>query len=312
MTKSVLAVIGAVIAAAIVLEVALRGALGMGHPLLVEKDPAVGYMPVPNQDVHRFFRTIEINSFGMRSDEIPRAKPAGEQRILITGDSVTFGTTYVDQRSIFANLIERDLRAQGKPVRVLNVSMSGWAPANELDYLKSRGTFDADLILVVLNTEDLAQPFSPFNPKISGPTRDPRSAISELVRRYALPLVFRSLQPHDAGSSLIADRNAAAIEPQVLGTLQKMQRLASQSGARFGIVFSPSHDPHVGNNRQVWQSLIDVFRDWARKNGIAVVDMTPRYSAYPAADVYYDGLHLRPLGHQLVAKAVEGKFGSEL
>jgi len=261
--------------------------------------------------VHRFFQTIEINSFGMRSDQIARAKPPGERRILITGDSVTFGTTYVDQQLIFPSLIERDLRAQGKPVRVLNASMAGWAPANELNDLKSRGTFNADLILVVLNTEDLAQPFSPFDSKVSGPTRDPHSAISELVRRYALPVVFRSLEQHDPGSSLIPERNAAAIEPQVLAALDGMRRMASRSGARFGIVFSPSHDPAVAKDRQTWRALTDVFRRWAQQNGIAVVDMAPEYAMHSPSDVYYDGLHLRPLGHQLVAQAVEKRFGAE-
>ena len=96
--------IAAVAAALVFLEIALRAILGMGRPLLTEKDPAVGYMAAPNQDVHRFFQTIEINSFGMRSDQIARAKPPRE---------TAAPTTAIGQ---FANRRARDRSARTSPV----------------------------------------------------------------------------------------------------------------------------------------------------------------------------------------------------
>ncbi len=50
--------------------------------------PNIEYELVPNSAD----AGIRINSLGFRSDEIPLKKVAGEFRILVLGDSVTFGT----------------------------------------------------------------------------------------------------------------------------------------------------------------------------------------------------------------------------
>jgi len=43
-------------------EIGLRGVLGLGHPLLMEPNAIYGYMPAPNQELHRFFSHIHINA----------------------------------------------------------------------------------------------------------------------------------------------------------------------------------------------------------------------------------------------------------
>jgi lysophospholipase L1-like esterase len=190
--------------------------------------------------------------------------------------------------------------------------MGGWAPANELAYLKSRGTFEADLILIVLNTEDLVQPFSPFDPKLSGPTSAPVSAVSEFFGRYLLPRVFPGMKVHDPGSSLLASDYATNEETKVLATIDQIRSLAVEHGARFGIVFSPSTDHLIDSNKRAWQGVVEIFRNWAASKNITLIDLTPEYAQHPAADVYLDGVHLRPLGHQLVAKAIEDSIGPSL
>src|ERR1700722_12818774 len=91
-------------------ELTLRFAFGLGRPLLYAADPQVGYLSAPNQDIRRFGATIHINQFGMRSDDlhVPRVEPG--IRLLFIGDSVTFGTTRVDQDKIFTELIKTRMR----------------------------------------------------------------------------------------------------------------------------------------------------------------------------------------------------------
>ncbi len=148
---------------AIALEVGLRTILGLGSPVLYVTDPRFGYFPKGNQHLHRFFVDIDTNRFGMRSDPVSEVKTVGEYRILFVGDSVPFGTTYVDQRDIFVERIGASLKKiRGKLVSALNASSPGWAPSNEFEFIKARGLYDADLVVLVYNTKDLTQPFSPY------------------------------------------------------------------------------------------------------------------------------------------------------
>src|SRR5437868_2879749 len=126
----------------VIIELALRLVLGLGSPVLYRPDPACGYLPAPDQHLTRFFCRNDINSFGMRSPEVRPTKAPGVLRVLFLGDSITYGTTFVDQSQIFTSLLVPRLRAKvGREVEVLNASAGAWAIGNELGYLQSRGTF---------------------------------------------------------------------------------------------------------------------------------------------------------------------------
>ncbi len=151
--------IAAIAAVLLLSEAGLRWGVGLGRSVLYVEDSSAGYVLAPNQSVWRFNAHISTNSFGMRSDPISASKPPGTHRILFVGDSVTFGTTHVDQSEIFTVRI-KNWFAHRQPTEILNASAGGWAPANELGYLKSRGIFGSDLVVLTLNTNDLAQPMA--------------------------------------------------------------------------------------------------------------------------------------------------------
>ncbi len=140
-------------------ELGLRYVLGLGNPLLSEHDAAAGYVIDPDQHVRRFFCNTDINHWSMRSPAVTPVKPAGTYRILLIGDSMTYGSTQIDQKEIFSSLLQAELPARlHTPVEVLNASAGAWAVGNELGYLRSRGTFGADLVVLVVNSGDAAQP----------------------------------------------------------------------------------------------------------------------------------------------------------
>jgi hypothetical protein len=117
----------------------------------------------------------------MRSDEISATKSPWHMRVLFIGDSVTYGTTYIDQSRIFTSLVARKLpKRVGLPVDVVNASAGDWAPAS---FLQSKGTFDANLILIVLNTSGLRQPFANLPQDPGFPTKAPLTAIGETWTR---------------------------------------------------------------------------------------------------------------------------------
>jgi hypothetical protein len=132
----------ALVVLAALLEAMLRFGLGLGNPVLIAEDSACAYILKPDQDVFRFFSHTHVNHFGMRSDEVPALRDPHTLRILFVGDSITYGTSRIDQRQIFPEILHRDLRSiVQRPVEVLNASASSWAIDNELSYVRSRGRF---------------------------------------------------------------------------------------------------------------------------------------------------------------------------
>jgi lysophospholipase L1-like esterase len=292
----------------LVCELGLRTIVGLGHPLLIAPNPTYGYMPAPNQNLKRFFCHIMINSFGMRSEAITRDKPRGVRRILFVGDSVTFGTTYLDQQDIFTTRIQKDLREKALDTQVLNASGNGWAPGNELGFLKAQGTFDADLVVLVVNTNDLVQPFAPFVANVLNPTTDPPTAIGEALTRYILPRIFKGLQAHDAGSGEGDDPPIEEETPKIVSTLAAADQFALSHNAKFAIVFVPSAQAAVKKYQQHWDRGIAMMMEWAKAEHIPVLDMRSSFSENSPDKVYLDGLHLRPLGHQLIEQTFLSRY----
>ncbi len=119
---------------------------------------------------------MRTNEYGMRSDPIRPGRIPGTRRIYFLGDSMTYGTTQVDQSRLFTEIVHQRLPEQiHEPVEVMNGAISGWAPANELAYLREHGTLNADLVILVLNSGDPTQPMSPNRTAIA-------SLLSRIIR----------------------------------------------------------------------------------------------------------------------------------
>jgi lysophospholipase L1-like esterase len=115
----------------------------------------------PNQTYHfesaEFSVDIRTNRYGLRWPDPVLPKPAGVFRILILGDSFTFGFPVRDDEA-FCFLIEQGLRAKGYPVEVINAGVSGYSPT--LQYVSLRDeylAFEPDLVLLWYDLGDLQE-----------------------------------------------------------------------------------------------------------------------------------------------------------
>ncbi|MCW5766227.1 MAG: SGNH/GDSL hydrolase family protein [Phycisphaeraceae bacterium] len=187
----VLALLGLVAA-----ELVLRLALGLGDPPLYRTHPTIEYLMQPGV-YRRFGHTVSINRWHMRSPDLPQAKPAGEFRILVIGDSVVNGGSPTDDADLATALLGPALeRAWSRPrITVCNISAGSWGPDNQLAYLREFGTFDADLAILVLNSYDWGDvpTFAPLTWEM--PTRRPLLALQEVVENYGPRLLGRSSAP---------------------------------------------------------------------------------------------------------------------
>jgi len=169
----------------VIAELYARFRLGLGDPPLYVADPEIEYLPLPSRTYKRFGNIISYNAHSMRSREFPARKldPA-ERRVLVLGDSIVNGGAQTDQADLATTLLEARLAAAlDSPVVFANVSASSWGPPNYLAYVKRFGLFAADVVVIVVNSDDYADAptFEPLDDR--RPRRRPLSALLELVER---------------------------------------------------------------------------------------------------------------------------------
>ena len=265
--------------------------LGLGSPVLSQADPQIEYLFKPSQTLHRFHNDIHINAYSMRSDDFPAHKtdPA-ELRVMVVGDSVVYDGVQVDQKDIATEvakrILERDLK---RKVVMGNISAKSWGPPNELAYVKKFGLFDADRVVLVLNSHDYGDAPT-FKPTIDVdpdfPGHNPTFALTELFTTYVpryLPSGRRKLQAaadeipssRDIEWSLSAEREffevARRSGPKVL--LAQMSEMGELDGHP-----KPGHE---------------LIRQIAEQMQVPVIDIGARFeeAVHEGKNPYLDYIH---------------------
>jgi hypothetical protein len=93
---------------------------------------------------------ININSFGFRDDEVTLTKSEGTKRILVLGDSFTFGMS-VKKPEVYTEVLEKMLneRNDGTTYEVINGGAIGYTTDNEYLLLNEKGlTLNPDIVVL--------------------------------------------------------------------------------------------------------------------------------------------------------------------
>jgi lysophospholipase L1-like esterase len=289
-------------------ELVLRLAIGLGNPVLITPDFEAGYILKPNQDVVRFFCRSRIDRNGMRSDPFNGTPAPDTLRILFVGDSITYGTTRVDQKDIFTEILHRNLaKVVHKPVEILNASAGGWAIDNEVSYVHSRGIFGAQKVVLVLNSGDAGQPRS----RIEGvgddlPSVLPASALEELWSRFLAQRLHLKATKVDSGDVSLDDSQQIRAN---LNELEELLKLVSSHGAELAIVYIPFRKDIPTPNAK----FDGLLQTWANAHRVPFIDTTSTLTAHAPNEVCLrDNTHLNKLGHQLVAQEIERQWPAKI
>lgn len=287
-------------------EAALRLGLGLGDPVLIAPDPSCSYITRPNQKIFRFFVHTYINRYGMRSEDVSPTRPPGVIRVLFVGDSITYGTTRVDQRNLFTQIVHRGLPGiLHHEVQVLNASASGWAPDNELAWVQSRGILQSNLVLLALNDGDLTQPRSTITEVgDSLPQRRPLTAIGEVFTRFIKPKFLGSMR--DAGDVVVPN---ASIEQANLADLDQFLALVKSQQGQMVLLYIPLRVdiPAVSAHPQ------SVYHQWSARNGVPIIDLTDAVAPHSAEEICLpDHIHLNTTGNAVVGNAILEDWPAEL
>ena len=279
-------------------ELLLRG-YGFGNAVLYQPSELAGFYPAPHQDVTRLGGRVATNQFGMRGPDFDLQKPPDVFRILMIGDSTLYGGQYIDQSELYPRLLQQHLadRADGQRVEVLNIGVNGWGPFNKIGYIRQFGTFDADIAVVCLPTDDFRRPkVHIWDTPYFRPDAPPRCAYEEVLYHLNWRYRSRQLRPTDAEREQQINLGIAAYIDLAL--------LLRQHGCEVLLEILPSRS--AGTTSTVPEKELRLVHRFARS--VADADLAaPHYPAgflknHPQVDlVYHDNIHLDVAGHDAYA-----------
>jgi len=298
--KIILVLLASLAGLTAIAEIGFRLTMGFGNPALYAPDPEIGYLLVPNQKISRFGNRIEINQYSMRNQEIQKTKENNTERILFLGDSVVYGTGRLDQSETIPALTEQKLQTDNKSLEVLNAATNSWSTRNELAYVKRFGLFDADTLVLVINTDDLfaAKPSSLIVGKnINYPTQTPPLALIEVYQTLQEPPVIPELEQLQNSEKDKLTKNLAAIA--------EIKQLAKASDTRFILAITPlleelqtESTPEIRNARKKLRGLVDSEK-------IEYLDFLKIWSDFPQPEfLYRDRIHPNLQGNTKISETV--------
>ncbi|MEM9482316.1 MAG: SGNH/GDSL hydrolase family protein [Cyanobacteria bacterium P01_F01_bin.116] len=283
----------------LLLELGLRLLFGFGNPPLYIADDEIGYLLAPDQRVRRFGNRIEINQYSMRTHAITKARPEDTLRIFLVGDSIVNGNWWTDQTQTLSALLKQTL-VVAQPVEVLNASANSWGPRNELAYLRRFGTFDAQIVVLVINTDDLfgTEP-SPLQvgKDRSYPDKKPLLALLEIAHRL-------QKQPPIPGLKEIQNESGDRIGKN-LTAIKEIQQYVNARDGQLLLAMTPLKREVLDGPRDyevVARQRVDKF---VEQQQIQYIDFLSLFQKnVESADLYRDHIHLSPTGNQLVIQAL--------
>lgn len=306
--KVALVLILAVVAALFVaLEVGLRSLFGFGNPLIYIGDEQIGYLLAPNQRTRRFGNRIEINQYSMRGAEIEKTVSPSTLRVLLLGDSIANGGWWTDQDKTISSLMMQSLKiallGKYQDVQVLNASANSWGPRNELAYLQRFGTFNAQAVVLLINTDDLfaSVPTAiPVGRDRNYPDSKPFLAMTEVFSRYLFKQ--KPIPELEAVQNEKGDRVGINLE-----AIGKIQALSRENNCEFLLVMTPLlREIGEPGSRDYEIIARDRLKDFTYSQQITYIDFLPIFNATkePKA-LYQDHIHLNLEGNQLVREYIE-------
>lgn len=296
---------------------------------LHDPDPKLRWVLRPRQQGFTQDRPMHVNGAGLRdAEEIPARKPPGELRVLVLGDSFTFGNGVGDSDT-YAEVLEARLRERGLAARVLNAGVQGYDVHQEADWLRERGlALEPDAIVVGLYENDIvrrkdagaAAPVTPEGALAKGTLRELLPdrwlyAVKRLRSVAFLGLSLRELRwrlfppasNYHAKAFFFGESSPASERAwaDVRDSLTEIRELGASAGAPAIAAIFPHHD-------QMEPGILDrTYRDplvaLTGELGLAPVDLLPAFRAAAArgetAFIPFDG-HPNELGQRLAGEAL--------
>ena len=290
--------------------------------------PVYGWTPRPSFRYTLAGSETTINRLGYRGGEVAAARTAGRPRVVMLGDSITFGYGVRDGET-FSAVME----SLAPPLEVVNLGVQGYGTDQELLKLEREGLAYAPDVVVLnvclandlLDNAAARSIYDGVYPKpyfrleggrlvevaghvaLSWPRRlalllSQRSALFNAL--LDLVRVDRARYQRELAGRLEAEPGEPAFAV-TFALVRRMDELTRARGARFVALLYPSLRDFIRPSRRAPR-----FLEAPELRGVDVVDLLPRFQAAGFnAETFsrysLDGnLHLTAEGHRLAARVI--------
>jgi HEAT repeat protein/lysophospholipase L1-like esterase len=240
-----------------------------------------------------------FNGDGIRDRVHAIEKPARTWRLVILGDSVTFGHR-LKPDDAYPQVLQRKLDARGVRVEVFNVALPGWAtPQDRMAYERIARKYKPDQVLVGVCLNDILE-------MQNTQRRPPAPWLLTLYQRSALVrrVVGAPAREIRLVEQLCTGPDRPAVREGIERFFAEVRRLRGEvegDGGRFGLLIFPFlFQLEDGAPPPRIQQIIAEF---AKREGIPSLDLLPAIrAAGPAA--FVDHSHFSAVGTEIVAEQV--------
>lgn len=307
MKVTLMVILAVVVGLFVVLEIGLRSLFGFGNPLIYIGDEQIGYLLAPNQRTRRFGNRIEINEHSMRGSPIKKTLSPSQLRVLLLGDSIANGGWWTDQANTISSLMMSSLASSTnsnyQEIEVLNASANSWGPRNELAYLEKFSNFNAQAVILLINTDDLfatAPTSLPVGRDRNYPESKPVLALVEVWQRYIVkqkPISEMKAVHNESG-----DRVGINLE-----AIGKIQALTRQTNSQFLLVMTPLlREIGEPGPRDYEIKARQRLSEFSKAEQINYIDFLPIFnSTTNPQGLFHDHIHLNLQGNKFVSEVME-------
>ena len=280
---------------------------------------------------------IRSNSLGFRGPEITSQKQANTFRILIFGDSSSFGWG-VNQDETFAALLPQYLSASGRPIEVGNFSIPG--DSSEYGRLVAEQympDYHPDLVIIGFGANDAKRVLHPHKKEVDQ-FRNTRTTAASFFRMLAeYSAIFRTMESMaerlqaTQASKPVAAQTIAVPTKRFRENVRAIAAQGIQAGARGVVVLSlctpgnyakaakklaKGHGYSFLNGQaMLLKRIADVQsrpESFSPRQTALITDMRQHYpeelSQHNRFLVTSDGCHPNALGHDIVAESLASEI----
>lgn len=235
-------------------------------------------------------RLVETNMEGLRDDNFSMKPAKGTKRILVLGDSFTFGIG-VNSTERYTDIMERRLKRDSGSYEVINAGIAGYGAQDYLNFFKERGrNYEPEVVIISLSQNDIwgRQHIVDYKLDLVRKNKSLNPPINEDEAAY---LERRS---EIYKKSLLSDSNGT----KILHSLKEIENFTDSKIILHGYLL---------NDEQA-----STISDWAEENeNISYVPRNIKFSVFPSS-VYlipYDN-HYNEIGHRWMAEQLTPKVKS--
>lgn len=281
----------------------------------------------------------QTNKFGQRNPDFEFKKRQNEKRVLIVGDSMSFGFG-VKELKTYPRRLEKLLGNHKIKIRVINAATGAYNILQDYVYLATKGIkFEPDLLILALNPSNFIKysdwfydrkkkivklkypKHARFKSNIQGPLGGRFSIIGKYVEglylyRYFFKPVILNILPRKPKEVIVGNIDQAKKYVNFFSDgktgwserkiyLLKIRNFCIKNKIKFLFILFPLTAQLEINNVDLPQRVI---KNFSTKNNIRMTDLLPLFEkelkGKKIKQLFFDENHFTEAGHKIVARRI--------